>query len=114
VTFDLGILIEATSDNAQSLLDALLDAGLGTASLLTTAEQLLAHEVTIFRDRVQIDVQTSTPGIRFDEVWARREVRKYGRQEFYILSRDDLIVSKRAAGRPKDLEDIRLLELKPD
>lgn len=108
-TFDLDILIEATPENAQNLLDALLDAGLGTASM-TTAEQLLAHEVTIFRDRVQIDVQTSTPGITFEEVWIRREVRKYGRQKFYILSRDDLIASKRAAGRPRDLEDIRLLE----
>jgi hypothetical protein len=112
-TFDLDILIEATPANAQRLLDALLDAGLGTASL-TTAEQLLVHEVTIFRDRVQIDVQTSTPGIKFEDVWQRRQVMKHGRQEFYVLSRDDLITSKRAAGRPKDLEDIRLLELTTD
>jgi hypothetical protein len=110
-TFDLDILIEATPDNAQRLLDAFLDAGLGTASL-TTSEQILAHEVTIFRDRVQIDVQTSTPGIKFEEVWERREVMKYGRQEFFVLSRDDLIMSKRATGRPKDLDDVRLLELR--
>lgn len=112
-TFDLDILIEATPDNAQRLLDALLDAGLGTASM-TTAEQLLAHEITIFRDRVQIDVQTSTPGIRFEEVWERRIAMRYGRQEFYVLSRDDLIASKRAAGRQQDLEDARLLELGSD
>jgi len=30
---------------------------------LTTGEDLLAHEITIFRDWVQIDVQTRTPGI---------------------------------------------------
>ena len=112
-TFDLDILIEATPDNAQKLLDALLDAGLGTATL-TTAAQLLAHEITIFRDRVQIDVQTVTPGITFAEVWERRQVMRYGRQEFYVLSREDLIASKRAAGRPKDLEDVRLLELGSD
>jgi hypothetical protein len=109
-TFDLDILIESTPENAQSLLDALLDAGFGTASLVT-AEQLLAHEITIFRDRVQIDIQTSTKGIAFEEVWERREVMQYEQQEFYVLSRDDLIASKRAAGRPKDLEDVRLLEL---
>ncbi|MBN1888719.1 MAG: nucleotidyltransferase [Thermoflexales bacterium] len=109
-TFDLDILIEATPDNAQRLLDALLEAGLGTASL-TTAEQLLAHEVTIFRDRVRIDVQTSTPGIKFEEVWGRRQTVEYGQQQFYVLTRDDLIASKRAAGRQKDLEDVRLLEL---
>ena len=32
-TFDLDILIEATPENAERLLNALLDAGLGTASL---------------------------------------------------------------------------------
>lgn len=109
-TFDLDILIESTPENAQRLLDALLDAGFGTASLVT-AEQLLAHEITIFRDRVQIDVQTSTKGIAFEEAWERREVMQYEQQEFHVLSRDDLIASKRAAGRPKDLEDVRLLEL---
>jgi hypothetical protein len=34
-TFDLDILIEATPENAQRLLAALLDAGLGTADLTT-------------------------------------------------------------------------------
>ena len=41
-TFDLDILIEATPENAQSLLDALLEAGLGTTSM-TTAEEILAQ-----------------------------------------------------------------------
>ena len=112
-TFDLDILIEATPDNAQRLLRALIKAGLGTAAL-TTADQVLAHEVTVFRDRVRIDVQTSTLGIKFEEVWARREVMMYRRQEFYVLSRADLIASKRAAGRPQNLEDVRLLELGRD
>ena len=41
-TFDLDILIEATPENARRLLDALSDAGLGTA-LLTSPEELLKH-----------------------------------------------------------------------
>lgn len=40
-TFDLDILIEATPDNAKRLLDALLEAQLGTAAL-TTPENVLA------------------------------------------------------------------------
>jgi hypothetical protein len=111
-TFDLDILIGTTSDNAQKLLDAFLDAGLGTASLITI-EELLANEITIFQDRVRIDVQTSTPGINFNSAWKNKEVMKYQNQEFYVLSKKDLIASKRAAGRTVDLEDVRLLEL-PD
>ena len=109
-TFDLDILIEATPDNTKRLLDALLDAGLGSASL-TTARDLLANEITIFKDRVRLDVQTSTPGIAFADAWQHRKTMSYQGQEFFILSKEDLIASKRAAGRKVDLEDVRLLEL---
>jgi hypothetical protein len=109
-TFDLDILIEATPTNAEKLLVALVDAGLGTASLIT-AERLLAHEITIFKDRVRVDVQTHTPGIKFSEAWENRETMDYQGQKFFVLSKEDLIASKRAAGRAVDLEDVRLLEL---
>jgi len=112
-TFDLDILIEATPENTKRLLDALMDAGLGTAALTTVAD-LLANEITIFRDRVRLDVQTSTPGIDFGEAWLHRKTVTYQGQVFYILSKEHLIASKRAAGRAVDLEDVRLLELPDD
>jgi predicted nucleotidyltransferase len=108
-TFDLDLLVEATPENVQRLLNAFLDAGLGTAAL-TTVENVLAHEITVFNDRVRIDVQTATPGIVFQEAWQRRETMHYQGQEFYVMSLEDLLASKRAAGRDKDLEDVRLLE----
>lgn len=108
-TFDLDILIEATPDNAQRLLDALLAANLGTAAL-TSADELLAHEITIFNDWVRIDVQTSTPGLLFEQAWQNRETMAYHNEIFHVVSRADLIASKRAAGRQVDLEDVRLLE----
>lgn len=109
-TFDLDILIEATPENSRLLLEALIDARLGTA-VLTTPEEILDHEITIFRDRVRIDVQTETPGIVFSEAWARRRIMTYQGQSFNVLARDDLIASKVAAGRPVDLEDARLLRI---
>ncbi len=109
-TFDLDILIEATAENAQGLLDALIEAGLGTASLISNQE-LLEHEITIFKDRVRVDVQTLTPGVRFEDAWKNRETMDYQGQEFHVISKNDLVASKRAAGRDVDLEDVRLLEL---
>ncbi len=50
-TFDLDILIEATEDNAERLLEAMIEARLGTATLIDSQE-LLAQEITIFQDRV--------------------------------------------------------------
>lgn len=109
-TFDLDILIDPTPENAERLLKALSDAKLGTASL-TSVKDLLANEITVFSDRVRIDVQTSTPGLKFGDAWKNRETMEYHGQQFYIASRQDLIASKRAAGRDVDLEDVRLLEI---
>ena len=109
-TFDLDILIEASDDNAQRLLEAMIEARLGTATLID-AQELLSKEITIFQDRVQIDVQTKTLGIEFETAWQHKETMTYQNRAFYVLSREDLIASKRAAGRTVDLEDVRLLEL---
>jgi hypothetical protein len=108
-TFDLDILIEASKQNVQKLLDALVEAGLGTA-LLTNTDKILENEITIFADKVRIDVQTLTPGITFTESWRDKQIFNYNGQRFYILSKKHLIQSKKAAGRSKDLEDVRILE----
>src|SRR5438094_102217 len=75
-TFDLDILIQPSPDNARRLISALLNAGLGTAAL-TSADDILAHEITIFKDRVRIDVQTATPGLSFQSAWERRQTMEY-------------------------------------
>ncbi|MCX5914014.1 MAG: nucleotidyltransferase [Deltaproteobacteria bacterium] len=107
-TFDLDILIEASPPNAQRLLTALLEAELGTASLITP-EELLANEITVFKDRVRIDVQTSTPGLVFSQAWNRRISMTFQGQSFYVVSKEDLIATKKAAGREIDLSDVNLL-----
>jgi len=109
-TFDLDLLIEPSVDNAQRLLDALSDERFGTA-VMVSAEELTRHEITIFNDRVRIDVLTSAPGVDFEQAWERKVAMEYEGQGFHVASREDLIASKRAAGRPVDLEDVRLLEL---
>jgi hypothetical protein len=48
-------------------------------------------------------VQTSTAGISFESAWQRRET-------MTIHGRQDLIASKRAAGREIDLRDAEILE----
>jgi hypothetical protein len=67
-------------------------------------------------ERVDVLVARSVPttdGVRvaFDEVWARRRALGVAQDvEVAVPSLDDLILTKRFASRPKDLEDIRLLE----
>ncbi len=111
-TFDLDILIEATEANVARLLQALREAGFGTADLVDV-QGILENEITIFNDRVRIDVLTTTPGLTFKAAWERCETMDYHGQKFHVASRQDVIASKRAVGRPKDLEDIRILDIKP-
>jgi hypothetical protein len=110
-TFDLEVLIEATLENAKRLLQAMSEAGLGTAAL-ASADEVLAKEITIFTDRIRLDVQTSTPGIVFEDAWRRRVAMNYKGQVLQVVSLADLIASKRASGRDVDLEDVRILTSK--
>ena len=110
-TFDLDILIEPTKENAQKLLDALAEIGFGTAQM-TSAEEIVDTEITIFTDRIRLDVQTFTPGISFEDAWRKRVTMTYEGQEFEVVSFADLIQSKTAAGREVDLEDVRILTSK--
>jgi hypothetical protein len=109
MTFDLDILIEADVVNGKRLLDAFLDIRLGTA-ILTTPEELIAREVTIFNDRIRIDVFTKVPGLTFADAWAHREVIQYEGEDVPLASRSDIVASKLASGRPIDLDDVRTLD----
>lgn len=68
-------------------------------------------------EHVDVLVARAVPtvdGVRvaFDDVWTRRRRISLAEGAGVLLpSLDDLIATKRFAGRPKDLEDIRLLEV---
>jgi hypothetical protein len=83
-TFDMDILIEPTVENAQRLLVALEEAGFGTATI-TNAQDIIAHEITIFNDRVRIDVQTRTPGVSFKDAWLHKKTMTYQEQVFLFF-----------------------------
>jgi predicted nucleotidyltransferase len=107
-TDDIDVLIEATVENAQAVIEALRDLGLGTAWLIE-GEGLLEKPITVFKDVVQIDIQVQTRGISFPEAWERRETMIVDGQRLCFLTIQDLIASKEAAGRPQDLEDLEWL-----
>ena len=49
--------------------------------------------------------------VRFDDTWSRRQVVDFGEDvRVQLPSLDDLILTKQFGQRPRDLEDIRLLE----
>ncbi len=56
-----------------------------------------------------IDIFIDYP-VEFEGLFERSVVKKLGNLPVRVCSREDLLTMKRKAGRPKDLEDVRLLE----
>ena len=109
-TLDVDLLIEPTLANADALINALADADVN-AIMTTTPEALLAHEITMINDYVNVDIMTTTPGITFADAWSNRVTMEYEGVTIELVSRPDLIRSKRAAGRKIDLDDVGILEM---
>lgn len=109
VTKDIDLFIRNTKENAEKILKVLEHLGFGTAHL-TTAREIATTEVTILKDYLRIDLLTKVKGLEFDEAYKRKEVLQLENVPVFVLNLDDLIRSKKAAGRPGDLEDVAHLE----
>ena len=108
-TLDIDLFIRPEHRNADRVLGALRDFGYDTAEI--TREDLLAKKVLIRQHLVETDIHPFVAGITFDQVWKNRVPGTYGEEKVYYASLEDLITMKAAAGRPKDLEDLKVLKL---
>ena len=73
-------------------------------------EDLLKKKLLIRQYAVETDIHPFVKGVSFEEVWKNKVREKFGNTFVYFASLDDLIRMKRAAGRPKDIEDLKYLK----
>jgi hypothetical protein len=109
-TGDLDIWLRPSPENARRVFKALEAFG---APRLDFIVEDLARPRMVFQigvPPVRIDLLTSISGVDFETAWSRRFPLTVGGLEVFTISRDDFVANKRAAGRPKDLLDIALLE----
>lgn len=107
-TLDIDLFIRQNRENAQKTLSALKKFGYDVTDL--SVDDLLKNKVLIRQYVVETDIHPFVSGVTFDGVWAHKIKDKIGDIEVYVASLDDLIKMKKAAGRPKDLEDLKILE----
>jgi hypothetical protein len=62
---------------------------------------------------ISIDIITAIDGVDFESAWDARLSVPFADQVVHVLSRDDLIRNKQAAGREQDLLDVKWLEKHP-
>ncbi len=109
-TKDLDLWIRADAANAEAVYRALSDFGAPLEGL--TADDF-AHEGYFYQmgvAPVRVDLLMSVTGLDFDDAWPRLVEIDFEGTPALFISRDDLITSKRALGRPQDLIDAKLLE----
>ncbi len=108
-TKDLDVLIGTDINNADAVYNALKEFG---APLADLTPKDFSEEGFFFQmgvPPVRVDVLMGIPGIKFDECWDRRMEVDFDGLKAIFISKQDLILSKRAAGRPQDLIDADLL-----
>lgn len=111
VTLDIDIFIRPTEINAERAWNALKAFGYNLTDV--KKEDLLKKKLLIRQYAVETDIHPFVKGITFEQVWDSKVRAKFGNTFVYFASIDDLIKMKRAAGRTKDLEDLKyLLRLK--
>jgi len=109
----LDIFIDPTPANARRTLAALVEVGYDVSDVTVT--DLLTKKLLIRQYAFETDIHPVVAGIGFDTVWRNRVRSRIGKSRAGFARLDDLITMKRAAHRPKDREDLRvLLRLKQD
>jgi predicted nucleotidyltransferase len=108
-TKDLDIWVDPSPANAQALFQALARFGAPLHNLQPADFTVPEVFYQIGIDPVRIDVQTSIPGMEFGPAWQRKLEVDFGGEPGYVISRDDLLVSKRASRRARDRKDARRL-----
>lgn len=106
-TLDIDLFVRPTPENVHRVLAALRSFGYDVEDL--TEEDLLKKKVLIRQYLVETDIHPFVTGITFEQVWANRVMGSYKNQKVYYACLEDLITMKKAAGRPKDLEDLKVL-----
>ncbi|HYE61674.1 MAG TPA: DUF6036 family nucleotidyltransferase [Phycisphaerales bacterium] len=109
-TGDLDIWIAISEQNANRLLSALTKFGFGGTGVGTDLFLKPRTVVRMGHPPVKIEIITSAAGVDFADCFARRQMAVIDGVSAAVISRNDLLINKRAAGRPKDVNDVQVLE----
>ena len=109
-TKDRDILLDPAPENIRRACRALLEFG-AHVDIAAHLETAVDHEVVwMGHPPVRVDLLMDARGVNFADAWARRVVGVWNGVPVMLISRDDLIRSKRASGREHDRIDARNLE----
>jgi hypothetical protein len=109
-TKDLDIWVEPTAENAAKVWRALASFGapLDDLSVADLSNPDMIYQIGVEPNR--IDLIMEIKGLSFTEAWKNRVITSYDDQPVSLLSWEHILLAKKAAGRPRDLLDVEILE----
>jgi predicted nucleotidyltransferase len=107
-TLDIDILVKPTEINAKNTLLALKKFGYDVDDV--SVSDILSKKILIRQYILETDIHPFVKGVAVEEIWKNKIPGQIGDVPCYFASLDDLIKMKKAAGRGKDIEDLKFLE----
>ena len=106
-TLDIDLFVRPEKENIRRLRKALMDFGYDLCDI--SAEDMLENKLLIRQYALETDIHPFVKGVTFNDIWKKKIMAKFGNTEVYFPCLDDMIRMKKAAGRAKDLEDLKYL-----
>jgi len=104
-TQDMDIFFRSCDDNARKILRILQDFGFPVDEAILNDLRDPGSIIRMGIPPVRLEMINTISGLSFNEVWERRTAGNYGKVAVNYISYDDLLINKKASGRPKDLAD---------
>lgn len=109
-TKDLDLLVSGAPDNLARVAVALERFG-APPNVVAAVRTLAPSEIVYLgAEPVRVDIMRRADGLEEEAVIARAVTVDLGGLAVPVIALDDLIVNKRASGRPRDLADVEMLE----
>lgn len=109
-TGDLDILVRPSPENAAKLVSLLRDFGFAKRDLAESDFTVPEQMIQLGRAPNRIDLLTSISGVTVEDAFSTRMLAELEGLPVFVLSKEALILNKRAVGRPQDMADLESLE----
>ena len=106
-TLDIDIFIKPEKSNAIRTYMALKEFGYDVTNI--TVDDLLTKKLLIRQYIVETDIHPFVTGVTFERIWRNKVKARFGDTFVWFAGLNDLIAMKKAASRPKDIEDLKYL-----
>lgn len=110
-TEDIDLFVRRTKENVKRLADALSESAI---TLDESGQRAFCEDergmIVIGNEPNRADILNFLSGIEFEEAWENKVAGEIAGIAVYYISKDDYRKTKLAAGRPKDIADLALLD----